>query len=175
MELKNAYLYMKTVAKYGNNVFLFSVFLIELITSIWYPDATFRIPYLYCLCGLLLIAFHLLHWQTKIYFSWIDILIFIPLVSNGNDIFKYHMEGQIGTFLIFYLLSKTATTENRIANLLTISGCFQVFLMLAQFFDCLPFNHSIFPCFLMMITGQNRHFMRLWILKNWNRIPKGLR
>ncbi|WP_336528544.1 O-antigen ligase family protein [Bacteroides acidifaciens] len=140
---------MKTATKYGNNVFLFSIFLIEPITSIWYPDATFRIPYLYCLCGLLLIAFHLLHWQTKIYFSWIDILIFIPLVSNGNDIFKYHMEGQIGTFLIFYLLSKTATTENRIANLLTISGCFQVFLMLAQFFDCLPSNHSIFP-----ITGS---------------------
>lgn len=127
--------------------FLASLFIIEPIIKVWFPDQTFSIPYFYGCTGVLLYGLQFHHnrpWQ----FSLTDIVLLALLLYNLTDILKYNYLPIVVSVSAIYLLSKSLPDKYKIAHILTGSGILQTFIMFLQWSGILP-TDSIFT-----ITGS---------------------
>ncbi|EKJ89182.1 O-Antigen ligase [Bacteroides finegoldii] len=140
---------MKMVFKSGNRsaayLFFGAVFLIEPVVEIWFPIELFRLPFLYSIIGVFVwIYWHYRDKNSELNISWIDILLFVLIIYNIADIWNYDFFVKLSVGVVIYLLAKKAADESKVAYVLTASGCLQFFLILMQFCDCIPSNHSLF-------------------------------
>lgn len=122
--------------------FLASLFIIEPIIKVWFPNQTFSIPYIYGIIGTILCGIQFYHKRLgKI--SLTDILIFILLIINISNILKYNHLPLIVLITIIYLLSKTLPDKPKITYILIGSGVLQAIIMIMQWSRLLPVDSII--------------------------------
>lgn len=117
--------------------FLSSLFIIEPIIKVWFPDQAFSIPYFYGSTGVLLYGLQFHHnrpWQ----FSLTDILLLALLLYNLTDILKYNYLPTVVSISAIYLLSKSLPDKYKIAYILIGSGILQTFIMFLQWSGISP-------------------------------------